>query len=247
MLEGYGLTETCAGVTLNLPGAAAHRHASADRCPGCAVRIADDGEVLIKGGDVFEGYWHNDEATREAFDADGWFHTGDIGELDDDGYLTITGRKKDLIVTAGGKNVAPAVLEDRLRAHWLVEPVHRRRRPPAVRRRAGHPRRGGAAAVAGGARPSRPGARSSDLREDPELVAALQSAVDDANAAVSHAEAIKRFVVLVGGLHRRVRTAHADAQGQAARWSSSGMPPRSTASTGPGRPDAVSAVSAVST
>lgn len=193
-LEGYGLTETCAGVTLNLPGQ--QRIGTVGRpVPGCAVRIANDGEVLIKGGVVFEGYWHNDEATRAAFDADGWFRTGDLGALDSDGYLTITGRKKDLIVTAGGKNVAPAVLEDRLRAHWLVDQcvVVGDRRPyvaalltldaevlPQWRAEHGHPDQ----------------APVEDLREDPELVAALQSAVDDANAAVSHAEGIKRFVVL---------------------------------------------------
>ncbi|MGZ4615951.1 MAG: AMP-dependent synthetase/ligase, partial [Actinomycetes bacterium] len=119
VLEGYGLTETCAGVTLNLP--AKQRIGSVGRpVPGCSIRIADDGEVLIKGGNVFQGYWDNDEATRDVFDADGWFHSGDLGELDDEGYLMITGRKKDLIVTSSGKNVAPTVLEDRLRAHWLV-------------------------------------------------------------------------------------------------------------------------------
>jgi long-subunit acyl-CoA synthetase (AMP-forming) len=84
------------------------------------VRIADDGEVLVRGGVVFAGYWNNPTATQAAVDGD-WLRTGDTGELDDDGYLTITGRKKDIIVTAGGKNVAPAYFEDRLRGHWLID------------------------------------------------------------------------------------------------------------------------------
>ncbi len=194
VLEGYGLTETCAGVTLNLPGL--QRIGSVGRpIPGCSIRIADDGEVLIKGGNVFQGYWRNEEATREVFDDDGWFHSGDLGQLDDDGYLTITGRKKDIIVTSSGKNVAPTVLEDRLRAHWLVSQC----------------------VVVGDAQPfiaalitvdadafaqwkaeagKSTGASVSDLREDPELLAAIQEAVDDANKAVSAAEAIKKVRVL---------------------------------------------------
>ncbi|HEX7537175.1 MAG TPA: long-chain fatty acid--CoA ligase [Dermatophilaceae bacterium] len=194
VLEGYGLTETCAAMTLSLP--ARQRIGSVGPpIPGCTLRIADDGEVLCKGGNVFGGYWHNDDATREAFDEDGWFHSGDLGELDDDGYLTITGRKKDLIVTSSGKNVAPTLLEDRLRAHWLVSQC----------------------VVVGDARPfigalvtidadaftpwkekaGKPAAASvADLREDPDLLAAVQSAVDDANKAVSAAEAIKTFRVL---------------------------------------------------
>jgi long-chain acyl-CoA synthetase len=194
VLEGYGLTETCAGVTLNLP--ARQRVGSVGRpIPGCTIRIADDGEVLLKGGNVFSGYWHNDEATREVFDDDGWFHSGDLGELDDDGYLTITGRKKDILITSSGKNVAPAVLEDRLRAHWLVSQcvVVGDQRPfigalvtidaetfGPWKAEAGKP---ASASVA-------------DLHEDPDLLAALQSAVDDANKAVSAAEAIKSFRVL---------------------------------------------------
>ena len=88
--------------------------------PGVSVRIADDGEILLRGGIIFAGYWHNEAATAEALDAEGWLHTGDLGALDDEGFLRVTGRKKELIVTAGGKNVAPAVLEDRLRAHPLI-------------------------------------------------------------------------------------------------------------------------------
>jgi long-chain acyl-CoA synthetase len=194
VLEGYGLTETCAGVTLNLPGM--QRVGSVGRpIPGCSIRIADDGEVLIKAGNVFHSYWHDEQATRDAFDDEGWFRSGDYGELDDEGYLTITGRKKDLIVTASGKNIAPAVLEDRLRAHWLISQC----------------------VVVGDARPfigalitldqevfgqwkqatGKPAdATVDDLRDDPELLAALQSAVDNVNKTVSHAEGIKKFRVL---------------------------------------------------
>ena len=96
------------------------RHGRPSRSPASSVRIADDGEILIAGPIVFRGYWRNEAATAEVLDADGWLHTGDIGALDDEGFLSVTGRKKELIVTAGGKNVAPAVLEDRLRAHPLI-------------------------------------------------------------------------------------------------------------------------------
>ncbi len=194
VLEGYGLTETCAGVTLNLPGA--QRIGSVGRpLPGCSLRIAADGEVLIKGGPVFGGYWHDEASTRAIFDDEGWLHSGDLGEIDDDGFLTITGRKKDLIVTSSGKNVAPAVLEDRLRAHWLVSycVVVGDARPyigalvtidaevfEQWKREKGKPERAGVA----------------DLRHDTDLMAAVKDAVDDANKAVSAAESIKRFRVL---------------------------------------------------
>lgn len=193
VLEGYGLTETTAAVTINLP--ATHRIGTVGRpIPGCAVRIAADGEVLLKGPNVFPGYWRNELATDEAFDEDGWFHSGDLGTLDD-GYLLITGRKKDLIVTAAGKNVAPAVLEGRLNQHWLIEQsvlVGDQRPYVGVfvtldletfsdwKREHGKP---DTASVA-------------DLTEDPDLVAAIQTAVDEANQAVSAAEAIKRFRII---------------------------------------------------
>jgi long-chain acyl-CoA synthetase len=192
--EGYGLTETSAGCTLNLQNAL--KVGTVGRpLPGVSVRIADDGEVMIHGGLVFRQYWHNEAATKEAIDADGWFHSGDIGQLDDEGYLSITGRKKELIVTAGGKNVAPAVLEDRLRAHPLISQcmVVGDAQPfigclvtidpeafPAWKERAGKPAE----------------ATVSDLHTDDDLRAEIQLAVDDANKAVSKAEAIKVFRIL---------------------------------------------------
>jgi long-chain acyl-CoA synthetase len=192
--EGYGLTETSAGCTLNQQNAI--KIGTVGRpLPGVSIRIADDGEVMILGDLVFRQYWHNEAATKEAIDADGWFHSGDIGKLDDEGYLSITGRKKELIVTAGGKNVAPAVLEDRLRAHPLVSQcmVVGDAQPfigclvtidpeafPAWKERAGKPVD---AAVA-------------DLHNDDDLRAEIQLAVDEANKAVSKAEAIRVFRIL---------------------------------------------------
>jgi long-chain acyl-CoA synthetase len=194
VLEGYGLTETCAGVTLNLPGFQ-HVGSVGRPIPGCTIRIADDDEVLIKGGNVFQGYWNNDEATREVFDDDGWFHSGDLGRLDKDGYLTITGRKKDIIVTSSGKNVAPMVLEDRLRAHWLIS--------QCVVIGDARPFIGALITIDADAFPlwkveaDKPAeATVADLREDPDLLAALQLAVDETNKAVSAAESIKKIRVL---------------------------------------------------
>lgn len=192
VLEGYGLTETTAPVAVNLP----------DRIkigtvgpplPGIAVRTADDGELLFKGINIFRGYHENPQATAEALE-DGWFHTGDIGTVDEDGFITITGRKKELIVTAGGKNVAPAVLEDRLRAHALVSQC----------------------VVVGDHRPfigalisldeemwptwaknhGLEGVSFEQARSHERVLAELQTAVDFANEAVSRAESVRKFAVL---------------------------------------------------
>ena len=191
ILEGYGLTETTAAGTVNTP---AHiKIGTVGRpSPGVTVRIADDGEILMSGEHVYKGYWHNDQATGETV-IDGWFHSGDIGVIDDDGFVKITGRKKELIVTAGGQNVAPAVLEDRVRAHPLVSQclVVGDQQPfiaclVTIDTEAIGPwakSKGKSASVA-------------DLVEDPDLIAEIQGAVDEANKAVSKAEAIRKFTIL---------------------------------------------------
>jgi long-chain acyl-CoA synthetase len=192
--EGYGLTETSPAIAANLESAT--RIGTVGRpLPGVTVRVADDGEIVVKGPLVFKEYWRNPTATAEVLDDDGWFSTGDLGELDDDGFLTITGRKKEIIVTAAGKNVAPAVLEDRIRAHHLVSQamVIGDRQPfiaalitvdpealPRWLESAGLP---GDTTMA-------------DLRTNEKLRAEIQSAVDDANKAVSQAESIKEFRIL---------------------------------------------------
>jgi long-chain acyl-CoA synthetase len=191
--EGYGLTESSPVLTLNLLGA--WEPGTVGRAlPGTHLQIADDGEILAGGPQIFQGYWQAEQATAETLTPERWLRTGDIGALDDDGFLRITGRKKELIVTAQGKNVAPAPLEDRLRAHALVSQ----------------------AVVVGDARPyvaaliavdedglrewaeerGRGEVELDALRQDPDVQAALQEAVDDANASVSRAESIRRFAVL---------------------------------------------------
>ncbi len=193
VLEGYGLTETTAALTVNLPEA--QKVGSVGRpLPGTAVRVADDGELLVRGGQVFPGYWGNPEATAEALD-DGWFHTGDVGEVDDEGFVRITGRKKEILVTAGGKNVAPAALEDRLRGHALISQalVVGDRKPFIAALVTIDPE-----AFELWAKARRRRGSVADLRDDPELVADVQMAVDDANTAVSKAEAIRKFQVLPG-------------------------------------------------
>jgi long-chain acyl-CoA synthetase len=192
--EGYGLTETSPAIAVNLVHAI--RIGTVGRpLPGVTIRVADDGEVLVKGDQVFRGYWNNAEATAEVVDAQGWFHTGDLGELDDDGYLRITGRKKELIVTAGGKNVAPAVLEDGVRRHFLVsQAVVVGDRQPFVGSLVTIDEEAWPRWLADAGLPA--GSSVADLREDEKLRAEIQKAVDAANKAVSHAEAIKVFRIL---------------------------------------------------
>ncbi len=193
VMEGYGLTETTASGTYNR--AEASRIGSVGQpMAGTEVRIADDGEIWLRGPYLMSGYHHNQEATAEVINADGWFETGDLGTLDEDGYLRITGRKKEIIVTAGGKNVAPAVLEDRMAAHLII----------------------GQAMVVGEGRPfigalitldpdalsawasahKKSGRTAAELHEDPDLRAEIQAAIDDANAAVSKAESIRAWRLL---------------------------------------------------
>jgi long-chain acyl-CoA synthetase len=194
VLEGYGLTETTAPATLNTPELIKIGTVGPP-LPGVSIQIADDGEILIKGSSVFSAYRNNETATTDAV-VDGWFHTGDIGELDNDGFLRITGRKKELLITAGGKNVAPAVLEDRLRSHPLVSQciVVGDQKPfigalltldaemlPAWARNNGLQ-----------------GLSMEEARTNEVVHAELQKAVDEANKAVSKAESIRKFAVLSG-------------------------------------------------
>ncbi len=194
VLEAYGLTETSPATNSNTPDA--QKIGTVGRpIPGCTIRIAADGEVLVKGHVVFQGYWNNETATNEMIDEDGWLHTGDIGALDEEGFLAITGRKKDLIITSAGKNVAPAVLEDRLRGNWLISQ----------------------SLVVGDNQPyiaalvtldpesfeqwkddhHKPkDCTVADLADDPDLVSDVQSAVDEANKAVSRPESIRKFRIL---------------------------------------------------
>ncbi|SFQ07272.1 long-chain acyl-CoA synthetase [Amycolatopsis arida] len=193
VFEGYGLTETSAAACVNTEHG--FRVGTVGRpVNGTSVRVAEDGEVLLKGDIVFRGYWKNEQATEESLE-DGWFRTGDLGELDDEGFLKITGRKKEIIVTAGGKNVAPSGLEDALKAKPLISQamVVGDRRPfigvlvtideeffPTWKEQHGKPA----------------DATVADLVDDPDLRTAVQEAVNEANRQVSQAEAIKKFTIL---------------------------------------------------
>ena len=192
VLEGYGLTETTAALAVNLPGGI--RIGTVGKpLPGVTVAVADDGELLFKGGQVMAGYWKNDEATAAAIDADGWFHSGDLGDIDADGYIRITGRKKEILVTAGGKNVAPAALEDRIRLHPLVSQcmVVGDGKPFIAALVTIDPETVGVWASEHGKPSDVP-----SLTDDPDLRAEVQRAIDDANSAVSKAEAIRKFAIL---------------------------------------------------
>ncbi|GGC65736.1 long-chain fatty acid--CoA ligase [Hoyosella rhizosphaerae] len=192
VLEGYGLTETTAAITVN-PSRGAKIGTVGQPVPGTTIRIADDGEVLAKGPIVFGGYWRNEAATDDAIDPQGWFHTGDIGALDEDGFLSITGRKKEIIVTAGGKNVAPAVIEDRIRAHALVSQVMvvGDNEPfigalITVDEEALEPWK---------ATQGKTGSVT-DLLTDPDLLAAIDEAVQYGNKAVSKAESVRKYHII---------------------------------------------------
>ncbi len=195
VMEGWGMTETVGTVTMNRP--AVQRLGSVGLpLPGCAVRIAADGEIEVDGPGVFQGYWQDPQATSEAFDGR-WLRTGDLGRVDDDGFVYVTGRKKEMLITAGGQHVVPSALEDKVREHWLIAEcvVAGDRRPYVValitldedafarwKQRQGRPA----------------GATVSELRGDPDLCAVVQQAVDRANEGVSRPETIKRFAILPG-------------------------------------------------
>jgi long-chain acyl-CoA synthetase len=194
ILEGYGLTETTAPISVNLPSKFKIGYVGPP-LPGVSVRIADDGEIQAKGVDVFKGYWNNEEATKETFTSDGWFKTGDIGTIDEDGYLQITGRIKELIATAGGKKVAPAVLEDPIRANPIIGQV--------IVVGEGKPFIAALVTLDEEMLPTWLKNNGQDenmpvevAAKNPVVLAEIQKAVDAANSKVSRAESIRKFVVL---------------------------------------------------
>ena len=192
IIEGYGLTESTAPTSVNSPGF--NKIGTVGRpLPGTSIRIADDGEILLKGDHIMVGYWNNEKATEEAFTEDGYYHTGDLGSLDEDGFLSVTGRKKEIIVTAAGKNVSPAVLEDRVRAHSLVSQCMV----------VGDNRKFIAALVTidpesfeQWKQQTGKTGEIAEMTDDPDLNATIQKAVDEANKAVSRAEGIRKFTIL---------------------------------------------------
>ena len=192
LLEGYGLTESSGVLTVN-PAYKAKIGTVGQPIPGVTIRIdPEDGEIIAKAKTLFRGYWNNEQATNDSF-SDEWFHTGDVGNLDSDGYLSITGRKKDLIVTAGGKNVAPSQIEDLISAHPLIS--------QAIV--VGDNRNFVAALVTidpdtfptWADRHGKTG-DVQDLLQDGDLVGAVQEAIDKANDSVSRAESVRKFQIL---------------------------------------------------
>jgi long-chain acyl-CoA synthetase len=195
VLEGYGLTETTAPALITRPTKVRIGKVGSP-LPGCGIKIADDGEILLNGSNLLRGYWRNEAATADAF-VDGWFKTGDIGQLDESGYLSITGRKKELIVTAGGKNVAPAPLEDPLRADPII----------------------GQAVIVGDRQPFvaalifldsemlplwlannqlNPKLTLDEAAREPKILAEVQASVDRVNKRFSKAEQIRKFAIVPG-------------------------------------------------
>jgi len=194
VLEGYGLTETSPAAAANLPDHL--RIGTVGRpLPGVTIRIADDGEILIKGDLVFQGYWNNQQATAEALSGEGWFRSGDLGELDGDGFLRITGRKKEIIVTAAGKHVVPAVLEDRVRAHPLVaQSLMVGDRQPFIAALVTIDEQAWPKWLSEHRRPTT--TTVAEMCDNETLRAEIQTAIDEANKAVSHPETIKKFRIL---------------------------------------------------
>ena len=192
IMEGYGLTETTAATAVNR---VTSKRLGTVGLPnvGVEIQVADDGELLVRGPGNFQGYWHDEAATREVLDADGWFHTGDLGEIDDDGFVRITGRKKEIIVTAGGKNVAPAVLEERMKAHRLVSQavVVGEGRPFIAALVTLDPEE-----LAAFARDHGLDGEPAELARTPEVEAEVHKAVEHANRVVSRAESIRKVRIL---------------------------------------------------
>jgi long-chain acyl-CoA synthetase len=194
VMEGYGMTETSTSATVNRPEPGGFRFGSVGKAQqGVEVRIGDDGEVLIKGPNIFQGYYKNEDATKETLE-DGWLHTGDLGKLDEDGFLYITGRKKDIIITAGGKNITPANLENGLKQNrWISQAVViGDRRPYLIALITLDPEEAGALAEQVGA----DDASLPALAENEAVRAELQKAVDEVNSHVGPVEQIKRFEIL---------------------------------------------------
>jgi long-chain acyl-CoA synthetase len=192
VMEGFGMTETATAATVSTPEN--HKFGTVGRAlPGVEIRIADDGEILIKGQNVFQGYWRNDDASFGAV-VDGWLHTGDLGSLDEDGYLSITGRKKDIIITAGGKNLTPANLENDLKqSQWISQAVmHGDRRPfPSM-------------LVTLDEETIVPWAQQNGIEDTsiaalathPQVIALIQAELDKANAKYAQVEQVKKFFIL---------------------------------------------------